>query len=136
MEKCNLMLTFPEEGGELADTWISAQSVNVDVWKLNTDRVLNGKKGSRFSAPREDWMGTVVVAYGSNHSLPFGCQSGRLYTFEFSSKNAEVRTKADRQELIGQSFFFDSDKTATEEIHRSIRNSVPKYLKDVRSSKQ
>ncbi|KAF9008489.1 hypothetical protein BDZ89DRAFT_1144196 [Hymenopellis radicata] len=100
MERCDLMITFPKVSGGESGTYFAADIVEMDVWELQTDKLVAGKTKTEIRAPRIALLDSIRATYGSNISMPFECKSGFLHTFEFTS-NGEAQTKASGRELIG-----------------------------------
>ncbi|KAF5353571.1 hypothetical protein D9757_013707 [Collybiopsis confluens] len=92
MDNCTLKFNAVPETGSTTTT-----TVQVDIWKRLSDRMVPLDDGMLFQAPRTEYMGSFALPVpGSNLSIPFACHSGSLETFEFSSKVGSISIEPDR----------------------------------------
>jgi hypothetical protein len=100
MEECSLNIVVPAKGDD-STTVVEPDVVEVDIWRLHADRMKALTDGDVLDAPRIEFLKSVPITYGSNHSVPFECHSGDIKTFEFSSTSGKISLVPDRDNLIG-----------------------------------
>ncbi|KAA1474023.1 hypothetical protein DENSPDRAFT_860145 [Dentipellis sp. KUC8613] len=87
MEKCRITLAIPARSEvDAPQATISglAESVELDVWMLSTEKRIKAHKLSwKTKPPRGKHLGTLVATPGTTQELPgYACASGSLQTIE------------------------------------------------------